>query len=90
MEDKYEVLSTMVRDTLSSLPPLTLTADCWTGSHTTTSFLGVTVDFPVKTEMKSACVGLMKLDESHMGAYLSSKLLEFCDDWKIDPLKVEA
>lgn len=90
MEDKYQVLSTLVRDTMAQLDSVCLTADCWTETHTTNSFLGVTVHFVVETSMKTACIGLLKLEESHTGMYLSEKLLEFCDNWTIDPLKVEA
>ncbi|KAE8736799.1 hypothetical protein FOCC_FOCC012947 [Frankliniella occidentalis] len=90
MEDKYEVLSVFVKDIMEELSTVCLTADCWTEKHTTQSYLGVTVHFPVKTEMRAACIGLMKLDQSHTGQYLSGKLLEFCGDWHIDTLKVEA
>jgi len=90
MEDKYEVLSAMVRKTLSELPSLCLTADCWTESHTTIGYLGVTVHYPVKTEMHTACVGLTKLDQRHTAEYLATELVKFCDTWDIRPAHVEA
>ncbi|KAK3931314.1 Zinc finger BED domain-containing protein 4, partial [Frankliniella fusca] len=90
MEDKYEVLSVLVKDMMEELSTVCLTADCWTEKHTTQSYLGVTAHFPVNVEMRPACIGRVKLDQSHTGQYLSGKLPEFCADWHIDPLKVEA
>ncbi|KAK3909770.1 Zinc finger BED domain-containing protein 4 [Frankliniella fusca] len=90
MEDKFEVLSSMVKKTLSELPSLCLTADCWTESHTTTSYLGVTVHYPTNTDLHSACVGLIKLEHRHTGEYLAEQILKFCADWSINPLHVEA
>ena len=90
MEDRYNSLASIVKDTMSKLPSVCLTADGWTESHTTGSYLGVTVHYPDGTEMVTACIGMMPLHQSHTGQYLSEKLLEFCTEWHIDPLRVEA
>ncbi|KAK3926639.1 Zinc finger BED domain-containing protein 4 [Frankliniella fusca] len=90
MEDKFDVLSTMVKKTLSEVPSLSLTADCWTESHSTTSFLGVTVHYPVDVELHTACVGLVKLEQRHTAEYLATEMLNFSKNWDINPLHVEA
>ncbi|KAK3910853.1 E3 SUMO-protein ligase ZBED1 [Frankliniella fusca] len=90
MEDKYEVLSTMVKKTLSELPSVCLTADCWTETHSTTSFLGVTVHYPIMTEMHTACVGLLKLEQRHTAEFLADQMLKFCEEWDIKATHVEA
>ncbi|KAJ1522460.1 hypothetical protein ONE63_001650 [Megalurothrips usitatus] len=40
--------------------------------------------------MTSLIVGMIKLMERHTGLYLNGKMLDFCTDWNIDPLRVTA
>ncbi|KAK3924641.1 Zinc finger BED domain-containing protein 4 [Frankliniella fusca] len=88
MEDKYESLHRVVSDAMAEVETISLTADCWTDMHSNNSFLGLTAHFPVEDKMESAVLGTIHLEESHTGPYLSSKLTEFCDSWKIDNSRV--
>jgi len=83
MEDKYASLKPVVGGALSQLPSICLTADCWTDSHTTQGYLGMTCHFLLGTEMETAAFGLVHLTEPHEAPYLASKIRSFCDDWDI-------
>ena len=83
METKYKTAAELVKSALMEVPAMCLTADTWTDSHTTKSYLGMTVHFPVLTAMTNACIGVMKLEESHTGLYLADNMLEFCGKWEM-------
>ena len=88
MENKYQIAADLVKNAFMALDAFCITADTWTDSHTTKSYLGTTVHFLVGDCMKSACIGVLKLEESHTGEYLAEKLTETCADWGISKDKV--
>ncbi|KAE8744658.1 hypothetical protein FOCC_FOCC008719 [Frankliniella occidentalis] len=88
MEAKYMITADLVKSALSELPAVCLTADSWTDSHTTKSYLGTTVHFVLDSAMETACIGVMRLEERHTGVYLAEKLLQTCEMWGITPERV--
>lgn len=45
MDNKYEVMVLILKKELKSVKHMSLTADIWTDSHTTTSYLGITAHY---------------------------------------------
>ncbi|KAE8751356.1 hypothetical protein FOCC_FOCC001927 [Frankliniella occidentalis] len=88
MEKKYESLSALVKDALSKVPAVCLTADCWTESHNTTSFLGVTAHFPIDTELECAVLGVRSLQEAHDSQYLSGQFEKVLEEWGLETSRV--
>lgn len=88
LDDKYDVLSARMRDIFSKVQEFNLTADIWTDTHTTKSYLGVTVHFLSGYEMTAATIGVTPLDASHDIRYISRMLEETCGEWNIDKAKV--
>ncbi|MBW0522493.1 hypothetical protein O181_062208 [Austropuccinia psidii MF-1] len=76
MEQKAKRLGGIVREALVNVPTVCLTADCWTEKHTTTSFLGVTMHYPVEDDMESIVLGLEPLYDHHTADFLASKVDE--------------
>ncbi|KAK3932013.1 Zinc finger BED domain-containing protein 4 [Frankliniella fusca] len=75
MEVKYASCSEMVRDALSQLSSVCLTADAWTESHSTSSFLGVTAHFAVGTDMETVVLGVKAIvSYSHRSYNFSNEL----------------
>ncbi|KAJ1523178.1 hypothetical protein ONE63_001069 [Megalurothrips usitatus] len=83
METKYESAHNLVRDALSQVSSVCLTGDTWTESHSTSSFLGVTVHFPLGTAMETVVLGLKQLHSNYTAGFLSSRLEEVLGDWGI-------
>ncbi|KAK3931709.1 Zinc finger BED domain-containing protein 4 [Frankliniella fusca] len=83
MERKYQSAAQLVKSALAELPAVCLTADSWTDSHTTKSYLGTTVHFVIDACMEAACIGVTQLEERHTGLYLAEKLTETCEEWGI-------
>ncbi|KAJ1530242.1 hypothetical protein ONE63_005165 [Megalurothrips usitatus] len=83
MEAKFASSAQLVRDALSQLDSVCLTADAWTESHSTSSFLGVTVHFRLGTEMETVALGLKLLKSNHTAEYLGGQMEEVLLDWGI-------
>jgi len=61
IEEKYELLSNMIKAQFSELKYLSLTTDIWTESLNTKSFLGLTVHYLVKEQHKSVTIGVVEM-----------------------------
>ncbi|GLV37578.1 hypothetical protein CBL_20390 [Carabus blaptoides fortunei] len=65
-----------------------LTFDVWTDSHTTTSYLGGSLQFLNEFELKICTLSLTELHESYTSMYMESVISDTCDDWQIGIEKV--
>ncbi|XP_066596242.1 E3 SUMO-protein ligase ZBED1-like [Prorops nasuta] len=83
MEEKYDVLSTMIKNNLSKVENLSLTTDIWTDPLNTRSYLGVTSHYIVNSKHKSVTIGVTELTERHTSDYIESWFLDIINDWKI-------
>ncbi|XP_011687394.1 PREDICTED: zinc finger BED domain-containing protein 1-like [Wasmannia auropunctata] len=90
IKSKYEILSTIIKQKISTAKNVTITADVWTETMNTVSFLGLTAHFLYNEELDSVTIGVFKLDERHTSEYLSAKMKMICDDWLIDLSNVHA
>lgn len=88
MELKYEEVSAFVRAELSKVPSVCITMDCWTESHQTNSFLGVTAHYADGENMRTVVLGVDNLTESHTGEYLKECVLNFLENWNIKKKQV--
>lgn len=89
MQDKYEVLSAKIKGIIKELESYCLTADIWTNTQTTKSYLGLTLHYYKNGKnMQSVIIGIHALDESHTSAYISTIILKICHEWDIEIDKV--
>jgi len=84
MENKYELLSSLMKSKLSVVKHLSLTTDIWTDTLNTKSFLRLTCHFILDNEYKSIAIGVMELDERHTAKNLETWLLKMIQDWNIN------
>ncbi|XP_011859600.1 PREDICTED: zinc finger BED domain-containing protein 1-like [Vollenhovia emeryi] len=76
MDDKYEHLHSMFKREIAQVTALTLTCDIWS-DISNRGYLGITVHYlNNNNKMKSRCLGVLPLDESHTAQYLSQILVE--------------
>ncbi|KAK2575313.1 hypothetical protein KPH14_008161 [Odynerus spinipes] len=73
IEEKYQVLSNMIKTQLSTVEHLSLTTDVWTDPLNTKSFLGITGHFVLNEEHKSVTIGVTELDERHTSRKVASE-----------------
>lgn len=90
MEEKYELLSMVIKSKLSAVDAITLTSDVWTDTLNTRSYLGMTAHFISEDKLQSVMLGVTPLEERHTADYLSEWLLNTCTQWKIATEKVVA
>lgn len=90
MDNKYEMLSLLMMNKLSTATTITLTCDVWTEVLNTISFLGVTAHFMLEGELISVSIGVYELEERHTATYLGTVLNTVCKDWNIPLCKVQA
>ncbi|XP_046753163.1 E3 SUMO-protein ligase ZBED1-like [Diprion similis] len=83
IEQKYQVLSNLVKIQLSGIDHLTLTTDVWTDTLNTKSFLGITAHFVSEGELVSIVIGVTELNERHTAENLGWWLLKITSDWNI-------
>ncbi|XP_077263673.1 E3 SUMO-protein ligase ZBED1-like isoform X2 [Temnothorax americanus] len=83
MEQKYDLLSSMMKTQLSQVQYLSLTTDIWTESLNMKSFLGLTAHFLVDEHHKSVTIGVVEMTERHQSEYLKNWLLSLIDKWNI-------
>lgn len=83
LENKYEVLSHLIREQLSKVKSLSLTTDIWTETLNTKSFLGLTAHFLVEEQYKSVTIGIVEMTKRHQSEYLKNCLLRLIDEWNI-------
>lgn len=61
MEEKYELLSIVMKLKLSAADAVTLTSDVWTDTLNTRSYLGMTAHFASKDKLESVTIGVTLL-----------------------------
>lgn len=85
MKSKYEVLSSLVKSKLSLIEYLTITADIWTDTINTKSFLGVTVHFLnlSKLNLENVTIGVLELGECHTSSNICDWFDNILKDWGI-------
>lgn len=59
IDDKYDILSTQLKLKIQELEALSLTADVWTDSHNSQSYLGLTGHCIYKSKLLSIVFGVM-------------------------------
>lgn len=77
MDNKYEMLSLLMINKLSTATTITLTCDVWIEVLNTVSFLGVTA-FMLQGELTSVSIGLYELEERHTATYLGTVSSTIC------------
>lgn len=88
MEEKYSLLSSMIKTQLSEVKYLSLTTDIWTETLNTKSFLGLTAHFLVGEQHKSVTIGVVELTERHQSEYLKNWLLNLIEQCGTYTLKI--
>ncbi|XP_031777205.1 zinc finger BED domain-containing protein 1 isoform X2 [Nasonia vitripennis] len=81
--EKYEVLSSIIKEELATTENICLTTDVWTEPGNTKSFLGLTAHYLVNNTQRSVVIGVEELSERHTSEYLAEKLLQFTSEWNI-------
>ncbi|XP_066583336.1 E3 SUMO-protein ligase ZBED1-like isoform X2 [Prorops nasuta] len=84
MEEKYNILSNLIKVQLSNVDNISLTTDIWTEPLNTKSFLGLTAHFIKKDRHKSITIGVTELTERHSSEYIEMWLLNVVKEWKIN------
>lgn len=90
VRSKYEVLSSIIKSKLSLVDNLTITADIWTDTINTKSFLGMTVHFInlSKLNLENITIGVLELGESHTSLNISSWFESMLNEWGINKQQV--
>jgi len=83
IEEKYQLLSNMMKIKLSTVEYLCLTTDVWTDTLNTRSYLGMTVHFVLNEKLTSAIIGVTELSDRHTSYYLGQWLSCICTEWHI-------
>lgn len=84
IEEKYELLSDIMKTRLSKIRYLSLTTDIWTDQLNAKSFLGVTAHYLCKEQHKSVTIGVTELTERHTAENIKNWLLQIIADWRIN------
>lgn len=88
IDEKFTVLSTIIKEKLSGVDNIVLTSDIWTDKYNSKSYLCLTAHFIDGTEIESIDLGICLLEEAHNAVYLSKIIRKFCHEWNIDLSKV--
>lgn len=89
MDDKYEHLHGMFKREIAQVTTLTLTCDIWF-DISNRGYLGITVHYLHNNKMKSGCLGVLPLEESHTAHYISEILMEGIQFFEINRETVTA
>ncbi|KAJ8915340.1 hypothetical protein NQ315_008226 [Exocentrus adspersus] len=90
IDNKYDVLSGIIKIKLSVVSSVTLTTDVWTETMNTKSFLGITCHFYADNQLHSITIGVHELSERHTSDYLEECLRSVMTDWNISVENVTA
>lgn len=83
IEEKYELLSNVMKIKLSAVEYLCLTTDVWTDTLNTRSYLGMAAHFVLNEKLTSIVIGVTELSERHTSDYLGQWLSSICTEWHI-------
>lgn len=84
IENKYEFLSSMIKNQFPNIKNLCLTTDIWTDTLNTKSFLGLTAHYILKETYKSITIGVTELNDHHTSENIKMWLLNIIRDWNIN------
>lgn len=90
MTDKFTALKSALKEKLKSHDCFSLTCDIWTETMNMTSFLGVTLHYLERQNLKSAHIATLALQERHTGKYIAEKLPEVLENWGINKANIMA
>lgn len=90
IDDKYEILSTQLKLKIQEVEALSLTADVWTDSHNSQSYLGLTGHCIYDNKLMSIIFGVTALTEPHNADYLAQVIINITEKWGITSNKVVA
>ncbi|XP_062549981.1 uncharacterized protein LOC134214670 [Armigeres subalbatus] len=85
IDSKYEKLMKHTKEVINE-KNVSLTADIWTDSHTTRSYLGMTCHFfnrSVSNDLQTIDLGVYPLYERHQSSYISSCFENTLKKWEI-------
>lgn len=88
MDNKYEVVSQVVKVKFKAFDQCTMTADVWTDTSNVKSYLGMTVHYVEGSSMRSVALSVVPLDDSHTAVYLVKQMEEIRIEWNIEKSKV--
>ncbi|XP_066586680.1 E3 SUMO-protein ligase ZBED1-like isoform X2 [Prorops nasuta] len=80
MEEKYDLLSNIIKTELSQIHHLSLTTDIWTEPLNTKSYIGLTCHHVSNNQHKSITIGVMELIERHTSENIETWLLIVVSD----------
>lgn len=85
IDDKYDLLSEIVKKRISKISSLTMTTDVWTDTLNTKSFLGITCHFFDNSinQLNNIIIGVTELNQKHNSDYLASVIRTVCEEWNI-------
>ncbi|XP_043285284.1 E3 SUMO-protein ligase ZBED1-like isoform X1 [Venturia canescens] len=90
IDRKYEVLSALMKEKFLQIANVTLTADIWTETMNTQSFLGCTAHFLDDDKLLTVALDTVELNERHTSAYIQGTFKSICETWNIELEKVSA
>ena len=83
IENKYEAISSIVKQELSKVSNVSITTDAWTDSLNNQSYLGVTCHYIMDFKQKSVNLGVTELSDHHTAENLKTWLLSIIKHWEI-------
>lgn len=89
LDEKYDTLSTVMKNKLCNVEDLTLTSDIWSDLQMR-SYLGITAHYGIQIEFHSVTLGVYHLDERHTSEYIAQMLTKTCEEWGFNTDKVTA
>ncbi|CAH1099736.1 unnamed protein product [Psylliodes chrysocephalus] len=90
LDNKYDLLRNLMKNDLSLVKHLSVTADVWTDTLNTISFLGATVHFIRNGKFTNIALCLEELDERHTAEFLKEKLVNVFNECNIKISKITA
>ncbi|XP_066590577.1 E3 SUMO-protein ligase ZBED1-like [Prorops nasuta] len=84
MEEKYEVLSDIIKNELSQIKHLSLTTDIWTDPLNTKSYIGLTAHYILNNIHKTVTIGVTGLNERHTSENIETWLMSITKEWRIN------
>lgn len=83
IDDKYNVLSAQLKLKIQEVEALSLTADVWTDTHNSQSYLGLTGHCIYENKLMNIIFGVTALTEPHNADYLAQVIINLSEKWDI-------
>ncbi|GFY39790.1 vesicular integral-membrane protein VIP36 [Trichonephila inaurata madagascariensis] len=90
IDDKYDILSTQLKLKIQEVEALSVTADVWSDSHNSQSYLSLTGHCIHENKLMSMIFGVAALTEPHNADYLAQVIINMTEKWGITNNKVVA